>query len=307
MLLKSKDMMEKVRVVALMIDAFVVVEKNIMTIYSSCFIDSDSNVTSSSSNPTEIIKLFSHHPSQIQLYLHPALPLKSLLLISEKDAKDAGSLGSTFRRAIKLNVDGSSRRNPGRAECGGLLRDQDGNCIAGFVSYIGFADSVEAELMAIRHGLWLAWQSGYRKVECEMDEVSQKLNRIPLNVAGHPVGLQARVSEFRSVERCTELKNLPSVLKLPSLGCIALNGCSQLEKFPELLGEMENLRIIEVEETAIQELPSCIINFSSLEVLVLKCCTNLKELPINIDMLPNLQLLDISGCPQLQLFTKKLR
>ncbi|QHO22763.1 Putative ribonuclease H protein [Arachis hypogaea] len=23
--------------------------------------------------------------------------------------------------------------------------------------------------MAIRHGLWLAWQSGYRKVECESD------------------------------------------------------------------------------------------------------------------------------------------
>ncbi|XLT60594.1 hypothetical protein HN873_053198, partial [Arachis hypogaea] len=112
---------------------------------------------------------------------------------------------------------------------------------------------------------------------------------------------------YLGVERCTELKNLPSVLKLPSLGCIALNGCSQLEKFPELLGEMENLRIIEVEETALQELPSCIINFSSLEVLVLKCCSNLKELPINIDMLPNLQLLDMSGCPQLQLFTKKLR
>ncbi|XLR65771.1 hypothetical protein S83_016443 [Arachis hypogaea] len=71
--------------------------------------------------------------------------------------------------AIKLNVDGSSRGNAGRAGCGGLLRDQDGNCIAGFVSYIGFAGSVEAELIAIRHGLWLAWQSGYRKVECESD------------------------------------------------------------------------------------------------------------------------------------------
>ncbi|XLR04880.1 hypothetical protein HN51_059755 [Arachis hypogaea] len=70
---------------------------------------------------------------------------------------------------IKLNVDGSSRENPGRAGCGGLLRDQDGNCIAGFVSHIGFASSVAAELVAIRHGLWLAWQFGYRKVECESD------------------------------------------------------------------------------------------------------------------------------------------
>ncbi|QHO13931.1 Putative ribonuclease H protein [Arachis hypogaea] len=70
---------------------------------------------------------------------------------------------------IKLNVDGSSRGNPGRVRCGGLLRDQDVNCIAVFVSYIGFAGSVEVELMAIRHGLWLAWQFGYRKVECESD------------------------------------------------------------------------------------------------------------------------------------------
>ncbi|XLS95417.1 hypothetical protein HN51_071425 [Arachis hypogaea] len=71
--------------------------------------------------------------------------------------------------AIKLNVDGSSRGNPGRAGCGGLLRDQDGNCITGFVSHIGFAGSIAAELVAIRHGLWLAWQFGYRKVECESD------------------------------------------------------------------------------------------------------------------------------------------
>ena len=71
--------------------------------------------------------------------------------------------------AIKLNVDGSSRGNPGRAGCGGLLRDENGNCIAGFVGYIGFAGSLLAELMAIRHGLLLAWQYGFRRVECESD------------------------------------------------------------------------------------------------------------------------------------------
>ena len=112
---------------------------------------------------------------------------------------------------------------------------------------------------------------------------------------------------YLGVEGCTELKNLPSVLKLPSLRIINLNGCSQLEKFPELLGRMENLRIIEMEETGIQEFPSWIVNFSSLQILWLKCCSNLKELPRTIDMLPNLQSLDISGCPQLQLFTDKLR
>lgn len=107
---------------------------------------------------------------------------------------------------------------------------------------------------------------------------------------------------YLGVERCTELKKLPSVLNLPRLSCIALNGCTQLENFPDLYGKMENLRIIEAEETAIQELPSNMVNFSNLEVLVLKCCTNLKDFPRTISLLPNLVLLDISGCPKLQLF-----
>ena len=71
--------------------------------------------------------------------------------------------------AVKLNVDGSSRGNPGRAGCGGLLRDENGSCIAGFVSHIGIAGSLLAELIAIRHGLLLAWQYGFRRVECESD------------------------------------------------------------------------------------------------------------------------------------------
>ncbi|XLR61122.1 hypothetical protein HN51_004388 [Arachis hypogaea] len=77
---------------------------------------------------------------------------------------------SPSERAIKLNVDGSSRENLRRAGCGNLLRDQDANCITGFVSHIGFAGSVIAvELVVIRHGLGLVWQFGYRKVECESD------------------------------------------------------------------------------------------------------------------------------------------
>ena len=106
-------------------------------------------------------------------------------------------------------------------------------------------------------------------------------------------------------ERCPELKNLPSGLRLPSLGVLALNGCSKLERFPDLLGEMDNLRLTEMEETAIKELPSWIANVNNPQVLILKCCPNLKELPTLIDMLQNLQLLDIAGCTQLRIFPEK--
>ncbi|KAE9588313.1 putative TIR domain, winged helix-turn-helix DNA-binding domain-containing protein [Lupinus albus] len=112
---------------------------------------------------------------------------------------------------------------------------------------------------------------------------------------------------YLGFEGCTELKNLPTVFNMSSLGCIVLNGCSQLENFPSFLGKMDKLRVMEMEETAIQVLPSCVVNFNSLQILVLKHCFNLKELPITIDMLPNLQMLDISGCPQLQPFSEKLR
>ncbi|KAJ7975477.1 TMV resistance protein N-like [Quillaja saponaria] len=112
---------------------------------------------------------------------------------------------------------------------------------------------------------------------------------------------------YLGAERCTEIRSLPSDLKLTSLGCITLNGCSRLENFPDLSGKMENLKIIDMEETAIQELPFWIGNLTSLQELILKCCSNLKDLPSSIGMLKNLQDLDISGCPELRKFADKLR
>lgn len=39
----------------------------------------------------------------------------------------------------------------------------------------------------------------FKFIQSIVDEVSSKLNRIPLNVAAHPVGLQARVSDVISL------------------------------------------------------------------------------------------------------------
>lgn len=54
---------------------------------------------------------------------------------------------------VVLNVDGSSFGNPGRTGFGGLLREDDGTWIAGFIGYVGFSTNVHAELMAILYGL----------------------------------------------------------------------------------------------------------------------------------------------------------
>ncbi|CAJ2667123.1 unnamed protein product, partial [Trifolium pratense] len=48
----------------------------------------------------------------------------------------------------------------------------------------------------------------FKFIQSIVDEVSRKLNRIPLNVATHPVGLQARVSDVNSLLEleCNDVK-----------------------------------------------------------------------------------------------------
>ena len=45
----------------------------------------------------------------------------------------------------KLNTDGASCGNPGRARGGGVIRGSVGNWIRGFVRYIGYTTSIIAE------------------------------------------------------------------------------------------------------------------------------------------------------------------
>ncbi|KAJ1383082.1 Ribonuclease H domain [Sesbania bispinosa] len=66
--------------------------------------------------------------------------------------------------AVALNVDGSALGNPGLAGFGGLLRDGSGNWLKGFYGGIGVSEILHAELLAIKHGLELAWSEGYRNV-----------------------------------------------------------------------------------------------------------------------------------------------
>ena len=55
----------------------------------------------------------------------------------------------------KLNVDRASMGNLGQVGGGGLLRDEDGNCIGGFARRIGIANSFTTELWAFQDGLLL--------------------------------------------------------------------------------------------------------------------------------------------------------
>ena len=54
-----------------------------------------------------------------------------------------------------LNTDGAAVGNPGRARCGGLIRNERGEWLGGFSRSIGCADSFMAELWGLRDGLTL--------------------------------------------------------------------------------------------------------------------------------------------------------
>ena len=70
---------------------------------------------------------------------------------------------------IKLNTDGSAIGNPGPAGAGGVLRDHRGQWITGFSLRGGFASNNMAKLTAVRQGLEIAWNKGYRLLHLELD------------------------------------------------------------------------------------------------------------------------------------------
>ena len=61
---------------------------------------------------------------------------------------------------FKLNSDGASQGNPGKAGGGGLIWDHQGMWIKGYIRRIGVVSSFAAECWALRDGLLLAIQLG---------------------------------------------------------------------------------------------------------------------------------------------------
>ncbi|KAK9291995.1 hypothetical protein L1049_019947 [Liquidambar formosana] len=70
---------------------------------------------------------------------------------------------------VKLNTDGSSRGNPGKAAGGGLIRDDAGCWLVGFGINIGICTITTAEIWALFHGLTIAWAEGYCRIQVAID------------------------------------------------------------------------------------------------------------------------------------------
>ncbi|KAK9983039.1 hypothetical protein SO802_032564 [Lithocarpus litseifolius] len=131
----------------------------------------------------------------------------------------------------KLNTDGASLGNPGKAGGGGLIRNSDEVWIKGYSRSIGYTTSVMAILWALRDGLYLAIQLGIRNLEVELDAkvIVEMLNNVDSsNKNFSPLlldcrSLMASLTQFRVAHVFREAKRCTDYL--------AKNGCYTREDF----------------------------------------------------------------------------
>ncbi|XP_013707590.1 disease resistance protein RPS6-like isoform X2 [Brassica napus] len=94
---------------------------------------------------------------------------------------------------------------------------------------------------------------------------------------------------------CSSLETLPTGINLKSLYRLNLNGCSQLRSFPDI---SSNISTLFLNQTAIEEVPPCIGNFSSLESMEMWECKQLQSISPKVFKLSNLEVY-FSDCEKL--------
>ncbi|XP_075103224.1 putative disease resistance RPP13-like protein 1 [Nicotiana tabacum] len=88
--------------------------------------------------------------------------------------------------------------------------------------------------------------------------------------------------------------------RLTSLRALSLSGYDIKELPNDLFIKIKLLRFLDLSRTLIKQLPDSICVLYNLETLLLSCCQNLVELPMQMPKLINLRHLDISGTPCLK-------
>ncbi|CAJ1952313.1 unnamed protein product [Sphenostylis stenocarpa] len=124
-----------------------------------------------------------------------------------------------------------------------------------------------------------------------LEEVSFK-NCESLIEVHDSIGFMTKLKTL-SAEGCTKLMSFPP-LNLTSLERLELSYCSSLENFPEILGKMGNIRVLELEELPIKELPVSFQNLIGLEDLHLSC--EIIHLPSSIASMPELCDFSVTNC-----------
>ncbi|XP_057989501.1 disease resistance protein TAO1-like isoform X2 [Hevea brasiliensis] len=102
--------------------------------------------------------------------------------------------------------------------------------------------------------------------------------------------------EFLSLKRCYSLVEIPSLKNLSNLTELDLCECYKVKDCPEIPC---NIKILTLDYTGIEQLPSSIKHLSQLVTLSLNECTELVSLPSSIGYLKRLEQLNLVGCSRL--------
>lgn len=99
---------------------------------------------------------------------------------------------------VKLNTDGNVIGNPGMAGAEGLLQDSSGFWISGFSLKMGIVTNNMAKLEAVRQGLLLAWQLGFRFIQLELDS-TVVLSWLTDKTSSYPPYVMSLIYDCRSL------------------------------------------------------------------------------------------------------------
>ncbi|CAN8231347.1 unnamed protein product [Cochlearia groenlandica] len=98
-----------------------------------------------------------------------------------------------------------------------------------------------------------------------------------------------------NMKDCSHLRSLPAMADLTSLKLLNMSGCSEIE---EIMDFAPNLKELYLAGTAIRNLPMSIENLAELDTLDLQNCTRLLILPLGIKNSKTIDL-KLSGCTNL--------
>ncbi|CAN1140350.1 Putative ribonuclease H protein At1g65750 [Linum perenne] len=129
-------------------------------------------------------------------------------VVGIKASKWIHSIQDAMCREEGLEAPNERRRRieHGQASAGGLIRDSSSNCLQAFTVNLGRCSITRAEICGALEGVRRAWDTGYRKLEVQMD--SKKAMSILLNfepASSHQFTLE--VMEFQEwLQREWEVK-----------------------------------------------------------------------------------------------------
>ncbi|KAG6745716.1 hypothetical protein POTOM_050219 [Populus tomentosa] len=122
----------------------------------------------------------------------------------------------------------------------------------------------------------------------------------------HPSLARHKKLQYVNLVNCVSIRILPNNLEMESLKVFTLDDCSKLEKFPDIVGNMNCLMVLCLDETGITKISSSIHHLIGLGLLSMNSCKNFKSIPSSIGCLKSLKKLDLSSCSELKCLPENL-